>query len=282
MTWNRSEAEVTATVKTAWPGERLRELLADPAILDLPAICDPLGARLAAEAGYAAVALGGYAIGAHLPLTSDLSLEDIAQAAAAVVRACGLPVLLDADVGWGAAGDIPAAVTRLEAVGLAAVTVTSQYLPDRGPFSEAAVRARARAGLLDRVRAARAASGRLLVMARVDVPAGDGYPAAAGHVAGLLAAGADAVLVNAPADQLGRLTADLPDATLIYAGSPGPGPAVGAGRLQQWGYRGVSLQYHRCYCARRSLTVRIPGSPASASPGLAGIPGLTDDLERKQ
>jgi 2-methylisocitrate lyase-like PEP mutase family enzyme len=270
---------VTATVTTAWPGERLRELLAGPAILDQPAVCDPLGARLAAEAGYAAVTLGGYAIGAHLPLTSALSLEDIARAAAAVVRACGLPVLLDADIGWGATGDIPAAVTRLEAAGLAAVTVTSQYLPDRAPFSEASVRVRARAELLDRVRAARAASGRLLIMTRCDVPEGDGYPAAAGQVAHLLTAGADAVLVHAPADELGRLAADLPGSALIYAGSPGPGPAVPAGQLQRWGYRGLSLQYHRCYCARRRLAAFTPGSPARDSPGL---PGLTADLERKQ
>jgi methylisocitrate lyase len=282
MAWNQSEAEVTATVRTAWPGERLRELLARPAILDQPAVCDPLGARLAAEAGYAAVALGGYAIGAHLPLTSAVSLDDIAQAAAAVVRACGLPVLLDADIDWGATADVPAAVSRLEAAGLAAVTVTSQHLPDRVPFSEPGERARARAALIDRVRAARAASGRLLVMARCDVPAGDGYPAAAGYVADLLGAGADAVLVDAAAGELGRLAVDRPNAALIYAGSPGPGPTVAAEQLQRWGYRGLCLQYHRCYCARRSLRTRVPGSPASVSPGLAGIPGLTADLERKQ
>jgi methylisocitrate lyase len=248
-----SEAGVTATEKTACPGETLRALLARPAILDQPTICDPLGARLAADAGYEAVTLGGYAIGAHLPLTPELSLDDIEQAAAAVIRACGLPVLLDADIGWGGTSDIPGTVARLEAAGVAAITVTSQHLPDQVPFSDAAERGRGRAELLGRVRAARAVSTRLLVMARCPVPADGGYDDALAEAAGLLEAAADAVLLHAPADQLPRFPRDLPGATLIYAGSPEPGPEVTASQLQQWGYSGLSLRYHRCYCAREDL-----------------------------
>ena len=268
---------MTATEKTVWPGETLRALLAGPAILDQPVICDPLGARFAADAGYQAVALAGSAIGAHLPLTSELSLDDIERAAAAVVRACGLPVLLDADIGWGGTGDVPRAVGRLEAAGVAAVVVTSQHLPDRVPFSDAAERGRGRAGLLGRVRAARAARKSLLVMARCTVPAGGGYDDALAEAAGLLEAAADAILLHAPAVLLPRFPRDLPGATLIYAGSPGPGPQVTASRLQQWGYRGLSRQYHRCYCARVRRTGRFPLTRTPPP-----CPQGAEHLERKQ
>lgn len=294
-TWDdvpSQRAGVTATEKTAWPGETLRELLARPAILDQPAVCDPLGARLAADAGYQAVALGGYAIGAHLPLTSELSLADIEQAAAAVVRACGLPVLLDADIGWGGADDIPRALARLEAAGLAAVAVASQHLPAQVPFSEAAERGRTRADLLGRIRAAHSVRTRLLVLARCAIPAGHGYDDALAEAAGLLEAGADALLLHAPACQLRRLARDLPGATLICAGSPGPGPDPSAADLQGWGYQGLTRQYHRCYCAR----MRLAGSTGlAAGSGRTGTAPLTrvarpcpqgsehrEDLERKQ
>ena len=241
---------MTATVKTAWPGEVLRELLDRPVILDQAAVCDPLSARLAREAGYEAVALGGYAIGAHLPLSSGLSLDDIERAARAVIRACGLPQLLRADIGWSGAGDNPGAVARLETAGVAAIEVSSQHLPAAMPFNAVRERDRAHAGLLDRVRAARAAREHMLITARCSVPPG-GYRAAAGQAKDLLAAGADAILLDAAGDELRQLAGDLAGATLICAGLPGPGngQAETVRLLQQWGYSAFSHQYHRCYCA---------------------------------
>jgi methylisocitrate lyase len=266
---------VTSTVKTARPGEVLRELLGRPAILDQPAVCDPLGARLAREAGYEAVTLGGYAIGAHLPLTSGLSLEDIERTARAVIRACGLPLLVDADIGWGGTEDIPGAVARLEPAGVAAIEVSGQHLPAELPYSAARERDRAHRGLLARVRAARAAREHMLIMARCTVPPGGGYDGALGQAAGLLEAGADAVVLHAPASQLPRFPRDLPGATLIYAGSLVPGPPVTASQLQRWGYRGLSVQYHRCYCTRMV---------AAGQCAITWMPGAEhrDDLERKQ
>lgn len=279
MMFPHSEAGVTATEKTTRPGATLRALLARPAILDQPYVCDPLAARLAAEAGYQAVALSAAAMGAHLPLTSSLGLDDIERAAAAVVRACRVPVLLEADIGWGETGGLPAAVTRLETAGVAAIAVASQHLPDQVPFSEAAERGRACSELLGRVRAARAARTCLLVAARCAVAPGasastEGYADALGQAVGLLEAGADAILLHAPAALLPRFPRDLPGAALIYSGSPS-GPPAGAGELQGWGYRGLSLQYHRCYCARMRLSAPSPGRPASVSPGQVRSPGYT-------
>jgi methylisocitrate lyase len=292
MMFLRSETGVTSKVKTARPGEILRELLERTAILDQPAVCDPLSARLAREASYEAVNLGGYAIGAHLPLTSELSLGDIEQAARAVIRACGLPLLLDADIGWGGIEDLPAAVARLEAAGVAAIQLTSEHGPAQVPFSPAAERARAHADLTDRVRTARAARDHVLVVARCAIAPGGSYREAVGQARDLLESGADAIALHAGGDELRQFARDLPGATLICAGSPAPGggQAIPAGLLEQWGYSALSRQYHRCYCARRQ---RPPGAtfPVVARPGRTGTgtgrpgPGDTkcrEHLERKQ
>jgi 2-methylisocitrate lyase-like PEP mutase family enzyme len=290
MMFLRSETGVTSKVKTAWPGETLRDLLDRTAILDQPAVCDPLSARLAREARYEAVNLGGYAIGAHLPLTSELSLDDIEQAARAVIRACGLPLLLDADIGWGGIEDLPAAVVRLEAAGVAAIQLASQHVPAQVPFSPAAERERAHADLTDRVRTARAAREHVLVMARCAIAPGGSYREAVGQARDLLESGADAILVQAGGDELRQFARDLPGATLICAGSPAPGcgQTIPARLLEQWGYSALSRQYYRCYCARMQ---RPSGAnfPVLARPGRTGTarPGRSDtkcreDLERKQ
>jgi methylisocitrate lyase len=277
-------------VKTARPGEVLRELLDRPAILDQPAVCDPLSARLARDAGYEAVNLGGYAIGAHLPLTSELSFEDIEQAARAVIRACGLPLLLDADIGWGGTEELPGAVARLEAAGVAAIQLASQHVPAQVPFSADAERERAHADLTDRVRTARAAREHVLVLARCAVPSGGSYREAVGRARDLLESGADAIALHAAGGELRQFARDLPGATLICAGSPAPGggQAVPVRLLEQWGYSALSHQYHRCYCARRQRPCGA-SSPVLARPELTGtgrpVPGDTkrcENLERKQ
>jgi methylisocitrate lyase len=260
-------------VKTLAASEVLRQLLDRPAILELPAVCDPLGARLARDAGYEAVALAGYAIAAHLPLGSTFSIEAVERAACAAIRACGVPLLLDADAGLAAAGRLGRDVARLEAAGVAAIQVSSQHVPDRAPVRLASERQRAHAGLLRRVETACAVRDHILVMARCDILPGPGYAESAGRAAALLAAGADAILVHAAESGLRRLAKDLPGARLIYTGplTASCGQSVfPADRLEQWGYSGLSNKYHRCYCPR--LRPAVPGAAETLPRGAADIP----------
>jgi 2-methylisocitrate lyase-like PEP mutase family enzyme len=216
-----------------------------------------------------------------------LSLDDIERAARAVISACGLPLLLDADIGW---GDLPGAVARLEAAGIAAIQLTSQHVPAQVPFSAAAERERAHADLTDRVRTARAAREHVLVMARCAIAPGGSYREAVRQARDLLESGADAILLRAGGDELRQFARDLPGATLICAGSPAPGrgQAVPARLLEQWGYSALSRQYYRCYCARMQRSCGA-SSPVLARPGLTGTARLwprdtkcREDLERKQ
>jgi methylisocitrate lyase len=261
---------IVATVlpATARPGNQLRALLSRPGILEQPAICDPLSARLARDSGYEAVAMAGHAIGAHRAMTRAPSFDDIEQAARGVTRACGIPVLLAADAEWGDGGQVRVVVGRLEAAGVAAIQLSSPHVLDPAPASLAAEHRRAQAGLLRRVESARAAREHALIMARCDVLPAFGYEEALDRAAALLAAGADALLVHGGDDELRRLPQDLPGATLIYAAPPEAGcmrSVFPAQLLEQWGYSAVSNQYHRCYCARIQRPARDEAFPAVAA-----------------
>jgi 2-methylisocitrate lyase-like PEP mutase family enzyme len=228
----------------------LRELLAAPAILEQPVVCDPLGARAAADAGYQAVTLPGYAIGAHLPGDRLLSVGCIERAVQRIAESCGVPVMLDADTGW----DVPSALGRFAAAGAAAVHLNSPYLPSSVPFHAAVDRRRAHDHLLIRVRAAAGCGADVVIAARCDIDDADGYGAALDRGGRLLEAGVDALVVHSADDtNLAHLAADLPDAWLIYSAVPAlpSSPVVHpVAQLQTWGYAAVSNKYHHCYCAR--------------------------------
>lgn len=207
----------------------LRELLAQPTILELPTVCDPLGARTAVAAGFAAVTLPGFAVGAHLPGDTLLGIADVQRAVRRVADAAGVPVLLDLDTGWVPLADLPAAVRGLADAGAAAIRLSGLDLVPR---------VRAAAGV-DAVLTVRCAVGTDMAVARV---------------AELVAAGAEAVLVDSTDEPVLRgLPTEFPDTWLIHATSPArPGrpAAYPVDRLATWGYAGVANQYHRCYCAR--------------------------------
>lgn len=208
---------------------------------------------MAQDAGFEAVTLAGYAIGAHLPLTGRMTFGEIERATSAITQACAVPVVIDADVAWTDAGSIVAAVRRLERAGAAAVQVGSQHLPDGLPFSARAERRTAHGDLVRRVRAAVSAREDMLILARCDVASGD-YPGAVARARDLVAAGADALVVWAEDGRyLRQLPAELAGTPLIYAGpdvTTCTRSVFPVAQLSEWGYRGVRNKYHGCYCAR--------------------------------
>jgi 2-methylisocitrate lyase-like PEP mutase family enzyme len=226
---------------------RLRELLAQPEILELPTVCDPLGARTAVVAGFAALRLPGFAVGAHLPGDALLSLSDVARAVGRVADAAGVPVLLDADLGWVPVAELPAAVRRLASAGAAAIRLSVHHVPAAVPYQDGVEHRRAHTELLRRVAAVADADVVLAVPCAVD-------DAAVERAAELVAAGARALLVGSTDESaLRALPARFPDAWLIHTADPAvPGgrSAYPVDRLATWGYAGVGNQYHRCYCAR--------------------------------
>src|SRR5688500_3881643 len=94
---------------------------------------DGMSAALAAQAGFKALYLSGAALSASmaLPALGLLTLDDVWRAARTVVRASGLPVIVDCDTGFGEALNVMRAVRELESVGVSCIQIEDQLFPKK-------------------------------------------------------------------------------------------------------------------------------------------------------
>ncbi|MEX2173574.1 MAG: methylisocitrate lyase [Pirellulaceae bacterium] len=115
------------------PGQELRELVAE-ATIQVPGAPNALVARLIERCGYDAVYLSGAAFSAGvlgLPDVGLFTLSELAQQATFLTRSCGLPLIVDADTGFGEALHVERTIVELEAAGAAAIQLEDQQLPKR-------------------------------------------------------------------------------------------------------------------------------------------------------
>ncbi len=115
------------------PGQRLRELAAESTI-QAPGAPNALVARLIERLGYEAMYLSGAALSAGvlgLPDVGLFTLSELAQQAAYLTRACGLPLIVDADTGFGETFNVERTMIELRSAGAAAVQLEDQQFPKR-------------------------------------------------------------------------------------------------------------------------------------------------------
>ncbi|MCI0361853.1 MAG: methylisocitrate lyase [Planctomycetaceae bacterium] len=115
------------------PGQQLRELVEEGTI-QVPGAPNALAARLIERAGYDAMYLSGAALSAGvlaLPDVGLFTLTELAQQTTWLTRSCGLPLIVDADTGFGEALNVERTVIELEAAGAAAIQLEDQQFPKR-------------------------------------------------------------------------------------------------------------------------------------------------------
>src|SRR3954454_23852322 len=115
------------------PGEKLRLAWEARAIM-VPGVFNALTAKLAERLGFAAVYLSGGALSAGwagLPDIGLLTLTEFAEQAAVVARATSLPLLCDADTGFGEPINVERTVRLIEEAGAAGLHLEDQVLPKR-------------------------------------------------------------------------------------------------------------------------------------------------------
>ncbi len=115
------------------PGQELRQLVAD-ATIQVPGAPSALIARLIERCGYDAMYLSGAAFSAGvlgLPDVGLFTLSELAEQTTRLTRTCGLPLIVDADTGFGEALNVERTVIELEAAGAAAIQLEDQQLPKR-------------------------------------------------------------------------------------------------------------------------------------------------------
>jgi methylisocitrate lyase len=261
---------------------RLRDLIAAPDILIMPGVHDALGARLAEAAGFSAITAGGYGATATLlgrPDSSQLSLTELSEMYSRLCDATALPLLADADTGFGNVTNVVRAVKLYEKAGVAGLFIEDQVFPKRcGHMAGKAVVSRA--DWLAKIKAALDArvDPDLIIMARTDALAVHGIDDAIERAQLAREAGADLLFVEAPTDvgQMRRICAEIPGPCLANNIETGLSPLLSADELQAIGYAVVVFPVAATYAVAYALrdlfaTIKRTGSTAEFLPRLVAF-----------
>ena len=225
---------------------RLRTLLGAGDVIVAPGVWDGLSSRLVARAGFSAVYAtgGGIARSMGYPDLGLLSLSEIVDRLANIVEHAGVPVIADADTGYGNALNTQRAVREFERAGVAALHLEDQTFPKRcGHYDDKSVISASE--MAQKLRAARDATGDadLVLIARTDALAIEGLDAAIERAHAYATAGADVIFVEAPVsiEQIETIARRVPQPKLINMFQGGKTPLVPVARLKALGYQIVII-----------------------------------------
>lgn len=180
----------------------LRQQIADPAIAIVPGIYDAFGGVLVEQAGFHAAYLSGASIAYTRFGRPDIGLvgmSEVADTLSAITERIDLPVIVDADTGYGNALNVRRTVRRFEAAGAGAIQLEDQTLPKRcGHLAGKTLVSTAE--MVGKIHAALDARRRTetLIIARTDAIAVEGFEAALERAERYAGAGADMLFVEAP------------------------------------------------------------------------------------
>jgi len=224
----------------------LRRLIEGDDVVVAPGVYDGLSARLTARAGFRALYAtgGGIARAMGYPDLGLLSLREIVERLANIVEHVELPIIADADTGYGNALNVHRTVREFERAGVAGFHLEDQTFPKRcGHYDDKAVVPTRE--MEQKLRAARDAltDGDLVLIARTDALAVEGLDAALERVQAYHAAGADVIFVEAPTSdaQIETIARRVKAPKLINMFQGGKTPLVPLARLRELGYRIVII-----------------------------------------
>jgi methylisocitrate lyase len=222
-------------------GKRFRALIDRPEILRLPGAHNGMAALQARAAGFEALYLSGAAMTASMgiPDLGIITVVEVAFFLRQIVRAAGLPVLVDGDTGYGEALNVMHMVRAFEEAGAGAVHIEDQVLPKKcGHLNGKNLVAPQ--DMAAKVAAAVRARRDLVIIARTDAAAVEGVDGAIARAWRYVEAGADAIFVEAlTSKDMFRDVAKALSGVKLLANMTefGRTPALTAAELQELGYR---------------------------------------------
>jgi 2,3-dimethylmalate lyase len=225
---------------------RFRQLIEAPDILLLPGTHDALSLKLAEKAGFQAATCGGYSATASLigqPDVGQLGMSEMAEMYARLCDSTDIPVLADADTGYGGPTNVARMMRAYERAGIAAVFIEDQVSPKRCGHMDGK-RVIPANEMVEKLKAALDArvDDALIVMARTDARAVDGLDAAIERAELFREAGADVLFVEAPltVDELRRVCSEIAAPCLANNVEGGKTPMLPAKALEEMGFAAVT------------------------------------------
>ena len=275
---------------TTRPGgaARLRALLESGETIVAPGAFDPLAARLVEEAGFQAVYMTGFGTSAALlgrPDVGLLTMTEMVDNARRIADCVDIPVIADADTGYGNPLNVIRTVGAYEAAGVAAIHLEDQVAPKKCGHMEGKQVIPA-AEMAQKIRAAVETRSRpdFVIIARTDARAVEGLERALDRARLYREAGADVLFIEAVTsqDEAAEAARAFPDVPLLFNWAEGgKTPPIELDRLRELGYRIVIFPISTLLAAtagmRRVLgEIARSGTPARA---LAGLPAFGEFLD---
>lgn len=225
---------------------KLKQLINGPEAVVAPGAYDGLTARLVEQAGFPAVYASGGAIARStgIPDLGLMSLPENADRLATMVDAVRIPLIADADTGYGNALNAQHTVRAFQRAGVAGFHLEDQQFPKRcGHYDDKSIIPTAE--MVQKIKAVRDASldDDFVLIARTDGLAVEGFERTIERSHAYMEAGADVIFVEAPTsiEQIERIAELLPYPKLINMFHSGKTPLVPAARLAELGYKIVII-----------------------------------------
>ncbi|MFG1183444.1 MULTISPECIES: isocitrate lyase/PEP mutase family protein [Xanthobacter] len=258
----------------------LKNLVARRAAITVPGTANAMFARVIENLGFDAIYVSGAGIANMALGAPDIgltTLTEVAEATAAIADAVSLPIIVDADTGFGNAVNMVRTIRMLERAGAAGIQIEDQVFPKKcGHFSGKEVIPTGE--MVQKIKAAVDArvDGDIQIIARTDAAAVEGFDRAMERAHAFIEAGADMTFVEAPVtvEELARIPRELPVpqiANIVFGGrTPDPG-------REQLGQMGFSLVLYANAALQAALkasyevleALKREGSLASVSHRLA-------------
>jgi 2-methylisocitrate lyase-like PEP mutase family enzyme len=243
-------------MKTTNPmADRLRDLLAGPEGIELPGCYDVLSAMILERAGFPAVFMSGYGIAASMLGNPDIGLTSLVETSLMtrnITGAIHVPLVVDADNGYGDEDNVVRTVYELERAGAAAMILEDQVFPKRCGHAagKAVIPLDRYMRKLDCALAARQTS--MVVVARTDATSMDEGIARAKR---FHAAGADVTLVDGlpSVEALRRVGEEVPGHKVINLIHGGKTPLLPSEELHELGFKIVLYSTPALYTAARTM-----------------------------
>ena len=224
------------------PTARLRELLGKPGIVTAPGAYDGITARLIEQAGFPAVYMtgAGTSLARGFPDFGLLSMSEMVDNAAMLARTVEIPLIADADTGYGNELNVTRTVREFEARGVAGIHIEDQASPKRcGHLDGKQIIPQAE--FISKIRAAVAArrDADFLIIARTDSRAVAGFDEAIARANAALAAGAGMAFVEAvqTTEELALVPQRVKGPCLLNVVPGGKTPLITLPEAQALGYR---------------------------------------------
>jgi carboxyvinyl-carboxyphosphonate phosphorylmutase len=258
----------------------LQELLAAGEMVLAPGCYDALGARLVEEAGFPAVYMTGFGTAASRlgrPDVGLLTLTEMADNARRIAQAVEIPVIADADTGYGNPINVIRTVQEYEAAGIAALHIEDQVMPKKCGHMEGKQLIGA-GEMVAKVQAAVAArhSASFLIIARTDARAPEGLDAAIGRARAYRQAGADVLFIEAPqsVQEIETIASTFEDVPLLFNyAEGGKTPPVSHAQLRRLGFGIVIFPISTLLTATAAIRaalsqIKVDGTPIELLGGM--------------